>query len=102
MSDPHKEFQGKNVLIERKDQSELASKFGMSVEKYSEILGECRRKLFEVRSKRPRPHLDDKVFPNTHVYTCYASPGYIFHAFSKGIVLLGYCILEWACDLILC
>lgn len=62
MSDPHNEFKGKNVLIERKDPSELASKYGMSVEKYHEILGECRHRLFEVRSKRPRPHLDDKVF----------------------------------------
>ncbi|GMN38092.1 hypothetical protein TIFTF001_007344 [Ficus carica] len=61
MSDPHKEFKGKNVLIERKSPSEMASKFGMRVEDYLDILGESRRKLFEVRSRRPRPHLDDKV-----------------------------------------
>ncbi|MED6206590.1 hypothetical protein PIB30_028307 [Stylosanthes scabra] len=61
MSDPHDEFKGKNVLIERKDPSEIASKYGMSIETYKEILGECRRKLFEVRSRRARPHLDDKV-----------------------------------------
>lgn len=63
MSDPHNEFEGKNVLIERKDASELASKYGMSLETYQEILGECRRKLFKVRSRRSRPHLDDKAFP---------------------------------------
>lgn len=63
MSDPHNEFKGNNVLIERNDASEMASKYGMSVETYQEILGECKRKLFEVRSKRPKPHLDDKVFP---------------------------------------
>ncbi|KAK7259411.1 hypothetical protein RIF29_25018 [Crotalaria pallida] len=61
MSDSHNEFKGKNVLIERKDASEMASKYGMSVETYQEILGVCRRKLFEVRSRRSRPHLDDKV-----------------------------------------
>jgi uncharacterized protein YyaL (SSP411 family) len=61
MSDPHNEFKGQNVLIERKDTSEMASKYGMSIETYQEILGECRRKLFEVRLKRPKPHLDDKV-----------------------------------------
>ncbi|KAG4913673.1 hypothetical protein JHK84_054129 [Glycine max] len=61
MSDPHDEFKGKNVLIERKEPSELASKYGMSIETYQEILGECRHKLFEVRSRRPKPHLDDKV-----------------------------------------
>ncbi|KAL5561535.1 hypothetical protein UlMin_031282 [Ulmus minor] len=61
MSDPHKEFKEKNVLIERKSPSEMASEVGMPVEKYLDVLGECRRKLFEVRSRRPRPHLDDKV-----------------------------------------
>lgn len=61
MRDPHHEFKGKYFLIERKDPSEIASKYGMSVETYQGILGECRRKLFEVRLKRPKPHLDDKV-----------------------------------------
>ena len=61
MSDPHNEFKGKNVLIERNDSSALASKLGMSIQEYLDILGECRKKLFDARSKRPRPHLDDKV-----------------------------------------
>ncbi|WZZ11892.1 hypothetical protein YC2023_104981 [Brassica napus] len=61
MSDPHNEFAGKNVLIERNELSAMASKFGLSVEKYQEILGECRRKLFDVRLNRPKPHLDDKI-----------------------------------------
>ncbi|CAE6138872.1 unnamed protein product [Arabidopsis arenosa] len=60
-SDPHNEFAGKNVLIERNELSAMASKFSLSVEKYQEILGECRRKLFDVRLKRPKPHLDDKI-----------------------------------------
>ncbi|KAI3449529.1 hypothetical protein Pfo_006194 [Paulownia fortunei] len=61
MSDPHNEFKGKNVLIERTSTSAMASKFDMSLEEYLKILGICRKKLFDVRSKRPRPHLDDKV-----------------------------------------
>ncbi|GJM91951.1 hypothetical protein PR202_ga08374 [Eleusine coracana subsp. coracana] len=61
MSDPHNEFSGKNVLIERKPTSSMASKCGKPVDEYSQILGGCRHKLFDVRSKRPRPHLDDKV-----------------------------------------
>ncbi|TVU34686.1 hypothetical protein EJB05_16531 [Eragrostis curvula] len=61
MSDPHNEFSGKNVLIERKPTSLMASKCGKSLDEYSQILGDCRHKLFDVRSKRPRPHLDDKV-----------------------------------------
>lgn len=61
MSDPHNEFKGKNVLIERNSTEALAKKHGLSVEQYLEILGMCRKKAFDVRSKRPRPHLDDKV-----------------------------------------
>lgn len=60
-SDPQNEFKGKNVLIERNSSEALAKKHGLSVEQYFEILGMCRKKLFDVRSKRPRPHLDDKV-----------------------------------------
>uniref|UniRef100_A0A803MSW8 Spermatogenesis-associated protein 20-like TRX domain-containing protein n=1 Tax=Chenopodium quinoa TaxID=63459 RepID=A0A803MSW8_CHEQI len=61
ISDPHNEFRGKNVLIERSSTEALAKKQGMSIEQYLDILGMCRKKLFDVRSKRPRPHLDDKV-----------------------------------------
>ncbi|XP_012082694.1 spermatogenesis-associated protein 20 isoform X2 [Jatropha curcas] len=61
MSDPHNEFKGKTVLIELNDVSALASKHGLPIEKYLDILGECKQKLFQVRSRRPRPHLDDKV-----------------------------------------
>ncbi|XP_044494820.1 spermatogenesis-associated protein 20 [Mangifera indica] len=61
MSDPDNEFKGKNVLIELNETSALASKLGLSVEDYLDILGKCRRKLFDVRSSRPKPHLDDKV-----------------------------------------
>lgn len=61
MSDPHDEFKGENVLIELTDTSALARKYGLPLEKYLDILGECRQKLFDARSIRPRPHLDDKV-----------------------------------------
>lgn len=61
MSDPHNEFKGKNVLIERISTAAMASKYSMLLEEYLDILGICRQKLFNVRTKRPRPHLDDKV-----------------------------------------
>ncbi|XP_010243542.1 PREDICTED: spermatogenesis-associated protein 20 isoform X2 [Nelumbo nucifera] len=61
MSDPHNEFKGENVLIERNDTSAMASKHNMSKDEYLDVLGACKRKLFDFRSKRPRPHLDDKV-----------------------------------------
>lgn len=66
MSDPHNEFRGKNVLIERSNTEALAKKQGMSMNQYLEILGQCRETIFDVRSKRPRPHLDDKVLYSTY------------------------------------
>lgn len=67
MSDPHGEFKGKNVLIERNATSAMASKHGLPVERYLDSLGSNRRKLFEVRTRRPRPHLDDKVNARPYV-----------------------------------
>ncbi|KAI0510384.1 hypothetical protein KFK09_010985 [Dendrobium nobile] len=61
MSDPHNEFKGKNVLFEREDVFFRASKLEISADEYAQILGICRKKLFDARSRRPRPHLDDKV-----------------------------------------
>ncbi len=49
--DPMGEFTGKNILYRARpakpDQQEMVRR--------------CRQKMFEVRSRRPRPHLDDKV-----------------------------------------
>lgn len=61
MSDPHKEFEGQNVLIEKYDVPTVASKWHVPVSQYSDIIALCRQKLFEVRCNRPHPHLDDKV-----------------------------------------
>jgi hypothetical protein len=47
-SDPHGEFAGKNILIQRQ------TVVGGALE-------ESRQKLFELRARRPRPHLDDKI-----------------------------------------
>ncbi|KAI5062381.1 hypothetical protein GOP47_0022920 [Adiantum capillus-veneris] len=61
LSDPHGEFVGKNVLIERMELEELSAAFKRPVEDCAALLGSCRTDLFDYRSKRPRPHLDDKV-----------------------------------------
>jgi uncharacterized protein YyaL (SSP411 family) len=76
-SDPHDEFRGKNILIERHTVAETAQHFrniglkpvrpaGVSPPGYNEdtvreLLKQCREKLFAIRAKRPRPHLDDKI-----------------------------------------
>src|SRR5213078_877351 len=77
-SDPQDEFRGKNILIERHTIAETANHFrntdilsvrpaGVSPadqdpeDVIRELLKRCREKLFSIRAKRPRPHLDDKI-----------------------------------------
>src|SRR5206468_2532789 len=53
--DPHAEFTGLNILYQaREPQAGEAARD-------KEILARSAAKLLEIRSKRPRPHLDDKV-----------------------------------------
>jgi len=76
-ADPHGEFVGKNILIERHSIAETA-RFrstgvppvgptgispvdGKDEDAVRRLLAQGRQKLFSIRSKRPRPHLDDKI-----------------------------------------
>ena len=59
--DPHNEFPGLNVLAAARTSEETATQFGKSREQIDGLLKEARRKLFDARAKRPRPHLDDKT-----------------------------------------
>jgi uncharacterized protein len=60
-SDPQDEFRGKNILIERHTIAETAKQFKKSEEEVRQSLARSREKLFAIRAKRPRPHLDDKI-----------------------------------------
>jgi uncharacterized protein YyaL (SSP411 family) len=60
-SDPHGEFAGKNVLIQRHTVAETAKQFAKNENEIGETLERARAKLFALRAKRPRPHLDDKI-----------------------------------------
>ncbi len=76
-ADPHGEFVGKNILIERHSLAETARFRSTSVppvgptgvspvdgsdeEAVRRLLAQSRQKLFSIRNKRPRPHLDDKI-----------------------------------------
>ena len=66
-SDPHGEFTGKNILIRRID----------VLESTADSLGRTRQTLLEIRSKRPRPHLDDKIITawNGLMISAYARAG---------------------------
>jgi uncharacterized protein YyaL (SSP411 family) len=60
-SDPHDEFRGKNILIERHTIAETARHFKKSEAEIAKVLAQLREKLFGIRAQRPRPHLDDKI-----------------------------------------
>jgi len=60
-SDPQGEFKGLNTLYAAHSIEETATYMDWPIEKAKSALEKARQKLFEVRSKRPRPHLDDKI-----------------------------------------
>src|SRR5206468_2289236 len=60
-SDPQDEFRGKNILIERHTIAETAQQFQKPEDAVRDLLKQSREKLFSIRAKRPRPHLDDKI-----------------------------------------
>ncbi|MGZ5006020.1 MAG: thioredoxin domain-containing protein, partial [Chthoniobacterales bacterium] len=60
-SDPHDEFRSKNILIERHTIADTAQQFKKTEQEIRDSLAKSREKLFAIRSKRPRPHLDDKI-----------------------------------------
>ena len=59
--DPHGEFTGKNILYLAHPIPETARQIGKSVEETTRLLASARQTLFAARSRRPRPHLDDKI-----------------------------------------
>lgn len=60
-SDAHAEFAGQNILAEHQSISETAKQYTLSETEARQLLEDSRRKLFEYRSRRPRPQLDDKI-----------------------------------------
>jgi uncharacterized protein len=79
-SDPQDEFRGKNILIERHTIAETAKHFRKTDKEIGKLLAECRGKLFSIRAKRARPHLDDKIIA--------AWNGLMISAFARGAQLL--------------
>ncbi len=60
-SDPRGELTGKNILYAATSVEDLAKRFKQPPDEIQNTLRQVREKLFSVRAKRPRPHLDDKV-----------------------------------------
>ena len=79
--DPHGELAGKNVLMVRyPDLSGLADELNLPVTEVEESLRRSRALLFRHRSRRPRPHCDDKILT--------AWNGLMISAFAKAAWIL--------------
>jgi uncharacterized protein YyaL (SSP411 family) len=79
-SDPQHEFRGQNILIERHSAAETAKQFEKSEHEIRKLLARSREKLFAIRAKRPRPHLDDKIIAawNGLMVSAYARAAQVF------------------------
>ena len=60
-NDPQAEFTGRNILFEAHSAGETAHHFEVDEGVVGASLGETSAKLMEARSRRVRPHLDDKI-----------------------------------------
>ena len=60
-NDPHHEFTGRNILYQAASIEETAQQFGRPVEEVGAGIRRAEQVLLEARSKRVRPHLDDKI-----------------------------------------
>jgi uncharacterized protein YyaL (SSP411 family) len=85
-SDPHDEFRGKNILIERHTIAQTAEHFKKSEKEIGESLAQSREKLFSIRAKRPRPHLDDKIIAawNGLMISAFARAAQVFDPATAG------------------
>jgi len=79
-SDPHDEFAGKNILVERHGANQTAKLAGLPLEDVERSLAASREKLLARRNLRPRPHLDDKVLTawNGLMISAFARAGVAF------------------------
>jgi uncharacterized protein len=74
--DPQGEFIGRNILFEEHTIEETAAHAGASADDVRTLLEKARSKLLEIRAKRPRPLLDDKILASWN--------GLMISAFARG------------------
>jgi uncharacterized protein len=80
-SDPHSVFAEKNILYIAHSISETSNKFERSTDEVNRIIEAGKKKLFDVREKRPLPHLDDKILTSWN--------GLMISAFAKAYQAFG-------------
>lgn len=79
--DPQSEFTNKNLLYTALSIADIARAISAEPGKIAEVLVRARQVLFDVRGKRPRPQLDDKVLT--------AWNGLMIGAFARAARVLG-------------
>jgi len=82
LKDPGDEFGNSNVLYDAQSITKVATQFSMSVLDVEKIVSESKRILFEKRSERSRPHLDDKIITGWN--------GLMISALAKGGLVLDH------------
>ena len=60
-ADPQGEFRNLNIPYIAQDLDDIAARTGRSTDEVMQVLATARQALYDARSARPRPHLDDKV-----------------------------------------
>jgi uncharacterized protein len=81
LNDPHHEFAGLNILKQESTIEEIGRIFSMQESEVAEALEEVRLALHNVRGKRPRPFLDDKILTSWN--------GLMISALARGYRVLG-------------
>ena len=80
-ADPQGELSGKNVLMVSHTVDETAGRFSKTPDEIRGALADARSCLLEARSKRPRPHVDDKAIT--------AWNGLMISAYARAYQILG-------------
>jgi uncharacterized protein YyaL (SSP411 family) len=61
LADPQGEFENQNILFIAQTIEDVAAREGRPMDEVMRVLAHARQRLYDARSDRPRPHLDDKV-----------------------------------------
>jgi uncharacterized protein len=80
VNDPHHEFTGRNILFQAHGLEETAHHFDQPEDIVMRAIAEAQRQLFQARTSRIRPHLDDKILT--------AWNGLMISAIARGATIL--------------